>query len=134
MAPFGLLLRRLRERSGLSQEQLAERAGISAKAVSALERGERQHPYPHTVRSLATALGLYHVRLLAMHVDSDVHHRVGPPIRVVVLSRRYAPRSVVRSGGPLRSFIASGPLGERPKGSALTPARCHPGSSPEGVT
>lgn len=56
--PFGSLLRRLRERARLTQEQLAEKAGLSANAVSALERGERRHPYPNTVRSLAAALGL----------------------------------------------------------------------------
>lgn len=56
--PFGRLLRQLREREGLTQEALAERARLSAKAVSALERGERLHPYPHTVRTLAAALRL----------------------------------------------------------------------------
>src|SRR5215210_7492152 len=57
-APFGERLRRLRESAGLTQEELASRAGLTAKAVSALERGERKRPYPHTVRSLADALGL----------------------------------------------------------------------------
>jgi transcriptional regulator with XRE-family HTH domain len=52
------VLRRLRERSSLTQEALAERAGLSAKAVGALERGERRHPYPHTLRALAAALML----------------------------------------------------------------------------
>ena len=56
--PFGARLRRLRELAGLTQEELASRAGLAAKAVGALERGERKHPYPHTVRSLAEALGL----------------------------------------------------------------------------
>jgi predicted ATPase/transcriptional regulator with XRE-family HTH domain len=56
--PFGARLRRLREAAGLTQEALAERAGLSVKAVSALERGNRQRPYPHTVRALADALGL----------------------------------------------------------------------------
>jgi tetratricopeptide (TPR) repeat protein len=51
-------LRRLRERAALTQEQLAERAGLSPRAISALERGERQHPYPHTIQALATALDL----------------------------------------------------------------------------
>lgn len=55
---FAELLRRLRESRALTQEELAERAGLSAKAVSALERGERLRPYPHTVRSLADALAL----------------------------------------------------------------------------
>jgi transcriptional regulator with XRE-family HTH domain len=51
-------LRRLREAAGLTQEELASRAGLTAKAVSALERGERRRPYPHTIRSLADALEL----------------------------------------------------------------------------
>src|SRR5215204_1224838 len=29
---------------------------LSSAAVSALERGQRKHPYPHTVRALADAL------------------------------------------------------------------------------
>jgi transcriptional regulator with XRE-family HTH domain len=55
---FGGRLRRHREAAGLSQEELAERAGLTGKAISALERGERQHPYPQTVRALADALSL----------------------------------------------------------------------------
>ena len=55
---FGALLRRLRKDAGLSQQELALRAGLSLNAVGALERGVRKHPYPHTVRSLADALGL----------------------------------------------------------------------------
>lgn len=55
---FGERLRRLRESAGLTQEQLAERAGLTAKAVSLLERGQRTRPYPHTVTSLADALGV----------------------------------------------------------------------------
>ncbi|SES15115.1 NB-ARC domain-containing protein [Lentzea xinjiangensis] len=55
---FGPALRRLRERARLTQEQLAEKAGLSVNAVSALERGERRRPYPSTVRALAEALGL----------------------------------------------------------------------------
>ncbi|CAA9560614.1 MAG: hypothetical protein AVDCRST_MAG49-2520 [uncultured Thermomicrobiales bacterium] len=55
---FGARLRALREAAGLTQELLAERAGLTANAVGALERGERRRPYPHTVRALADALGL----------------------------------------------------------------------------
>ncbi|MCK9825981.1 helix-turn-helix domain-containing protein [Nocardioides cavernae] len=52
---LAVLLRALREAAGLSQEELAERAGLSPHAISALERGTRTRPYPHTLRSLATA-------------------------------------------------------------------------------
>lgn len=55
---FGERLRHLRESAGLTQEELAERAGLTSKGVGALERGVRRHPYPHTVRALADALEL----------------------------------------------------------------------------
>ena len=51
---FAELLRRHREAAGLSQEALAERAGLTAKAIGALERGERQYPYPQTLRMWPT--------------------------------------------------------------------------------
>lgn len=57
-APFASKLLRLRERAGLTQEELADRAGLTSHAVSALERGTRTRPYPHTVRALAAALAL----------------------------------------------------------------------------
>lgn len=55
---FGALLKRHRLAAGLSQEQLAERAGLTAQAVGVLERGVRQAPYRDTVRALVRALGL----------------------------------------------------------------------------
>jgi transcriptional regulator with XRE-family HTH domain len=55
---FGARLRRLRQAAGLTQEELAARAGLTAHAIGVLERGERKRPYPHTVRSLADALQL----------------------------------------------------------------------------
>jgi predicted ATPase/transcriptional regulator with XRE-family HTH domain len=56
--PFGARLRSFREAAGLSQEELAERAGLTPNAIGALERGERKRPYPHTLRALADALDL----------------------------------------------------------------------------
>jgi len=55
---FGGMLRGLRGAAGLTQEELAMQAGMTAKGLSALERGERRRPFPHTFRSLADALGL----------------------------------------------------------------------------
>ncbi len=63
---FGDQLRRYRELAGLTQEQLAEKAGLTAKAVGALERGERQRPYPTTVQLLATALKLSEAQRAAL--------------------------------------------------------------------
>jgi transcriptional regulator with XRE-family HTH domain len=55
---FGALLRQYRLTAGLSQEALAERAGLSVAGLSALENGRRKAPYRHTVLLLARGLGL----------------------------------------------------------------------------
>src|SRR5690348_8546638 len=55
---FGEQLRHWREAAGLSQEKLAERSGLTAKAISALERGDRQQPRLDTIKRLAEALDL----------------------------------------------------------------------------
>jgi len=55
---FGGLLRRHRRQAGLSQEGLAELAGLSVDAIAALERGRRRAPRAHTLRLLADALRL----------------------------------------------------------------------------
>ena len=55
---FGALLRRFRIDARVSQEALAERAGISVQAVGALERGNRRAPYRATVDLLVAALPL----------------------------------------------------------------------------
>src|SRR5258708_28541111 len=55
--PLGALLQRLRAAAGLSQEELAKRAGLSRRGISDLERGARRTPYPATVRRLSGALG-----------------------------------------------------------------------------
>lgn len=55
---FRHLLRRHRALAGLSQEALAERAGISRRGLADLERGARRFPYPDTARRLAAALEL----------------------------------------------------------------------------
>lgn len=59
--PRGLLaaeLRRFRIAAGLTQEELAERAGISVRAVSDTERGMRTRVYAATAARLASALDL----------------------------------------------------------------------------
>jgi predicted ATPase/transcriptional regulator with XRE-family HTH domain len=55
---FAELLRNHRIAAALSQEALAERAGLSVRAISDLERGVKSHPYLETVRLLADALNL----------------------------------------------------------------------------
>jgi predicted ATPase/DNA-binding XRE family transcriptional regulator len=55
---FGDLLRQHRQAAGLTQEDLAGRAGLSVDTISLLERGEHRRPHRYTMRSLAEALGL----------------------------------------------------------------------------
>src|SRR3954447_25276566 len=78
---FGALLRRQRLRAGLTQEGLAERAGLSPRGVIHLERGTRR-PYPDTVQRLATALGL------------------APEERAVLADAAYLPDAAVPSPPP----------------------------------
>ena len=55
---FGDLLRLRRASAGLTQEDLAERTGLTTQAISLLERGERRRPQRYTVQKLAESLKL----------------------------------------------------------------------------
>jgi tetratricopeptide (TPR) repeat protein/transcriptional regulator with XRE-family HTH domain len=55
---FGGMLRRLRAGAGLTQEELAEAAGLNSRTVSDLERGLAITPHKDTVRLLGDALRL----------------------------------------------------------------------------
>src|SRR6185312_105863 len=55
---FAGLLRRYRRRSGLTQEELAGRAGLSVASISLLERGVTHAPQRATVSLLSEALAL----------------------------------------------------------------------------
>lgn len=55
---FGDLLRRHRLAASLTQEALAERAGLSTRGISDLERGARELPRKETLRQLLQALDL----------------------------------------------------------------------------
>jgi predicted ATPase/DNA-binding CsgD family transcriptional regulator/DNA-binding XRE family transcriptional regulator len=55
---FGDLLRRYRVAAGLTQEELAEHAGLSTRGISDLERGARALPRKDTLQLLLEALDL----------------------------------------------------------------------------
>jgi len=56
--PLGTLLKRHRVSAGMTQEELAEKADVSARTVSDVERGLRARIYRDTAGRLAEALGL----------------------------------------------------------------------------
>jgi predicted ATPase/DNA-binding XRE family transcriptional regulator len=77
-ATFAGLLRLFRLRAGLTQEGLAEQAGVSQATIASLEQGLRRRPYTHTLRAISRALKLDsqdHAAMLAR--VSAVHDRLG---------------------------------------------------------
>ena len=89
---FGDLLRRLRRSSGLSQEALAERATISWRTISDLERGIKRKPQQETFRLIVEAL------------DLSPHDRI-----MLQSAMRGQQKSL-----PLASFAAPVPVGDTP--------------------
>jgi transcriptional regulator with XRE-family HTH domain len=59
LPPFALRLRELRKRAGLTQDQVAERSGLSVTMVQNLERpSDGGNPRLTTLFALADALGV----------------------------------------------------------------------------
>ncbi len=84
---FGERLCAARQSAGLSQEDLAERSGLSVRAVGNLERGRTRAPHPDSVRRLADALELHGAArgdFIAAAVRRPVHQTTagwnGPPV------------------------------------------------------
>ena len=55
---LGERIRALRYRHGLTQAQLAYKAGVGEKTLKRLETGKTDTPHPDTLAALAGALGL----------------------------------------------------------------------------
>jgi transcriptional regulator with XRE-family HTH domain len=124
---LGLLLKRHRLAAGLSQEELAERAGLSRRGISDLERGARRMPHPATLRRLAEALGLAegdHTALLnaagvpgsgtldrdAILVDGQVRHNL--PLQLTsFFGRRQEIADICREMTMRRQLSLTGPGG-----------------------
>jgi predicted ATPase/transcriptional regulator with XRE-family HTH domain len=72
------LLRRHRVAAGLTQEELAEQAGISTRTISDVERGLRATIYKDTAGRLAAALGLVNEERAEFEALGRRHARAGP--------------------------------------------------------
>lgn len=70
-------LRSVRQRQALTQQQLAEKAGLNRATIVRLEAGADE-PLPTTVRKLASALGVEPADLIrpAADLDSSFPHRL----------------------------------------------------------
>ncbi len=102
---FAELLRELRRRAALSQEELAQRSGLTVKAIGALERGERTRPYPHTVRALADALQPDPAARAAL-IAAAPSRRAATPVETE--------RRPHHPGQPVDRDQPSGAIGDRP--------------------
>lgn len=78
----GDLLKRYRIGAGLTQEELAERAGLSARAIRALESGAHRTPRRDTLTLLATALNLSAIE--RQRLELSMRQRSQPASRTTV--------------------------------------------------
>ena len=65
---LGRRLKALRKRAAMTQEELAERAGINPKYISGIERG-RENPTLDTLLRLARELGVQPVELFDFDLE-----------------------------------------------------------------
>ncbi len=85
---FGVLLRSFRAAADLTQEQLAERSGVSVRAISDLEREVKTRPQRATISLLADGLGLDPARRAELEAvvpsrnrtNSSLHHSLDLPV------------------------------------------------------
>jgi len=83
---FRRLLRQHRVAAGLTQEALAERAAMSARAIQNLERGDRR-PYPETTERLAEALALRG----SQRTEFDAAAQPRPRVRATMVASKNLP-------------------------------------------
>ena len=100
---FAGLLRQLREQAGLTQEELAEAAGVSAGSVSNLERGINRTAHKDTAVLLAGALGLAGP---ARELFVAAARGKAPAAEVLVAARGGTPQPVRMTGSPYRGLKA----------------------------
>lgn len=146
---FGDMVRRHRTVAALSQEALAERAGLSVRALSDLERGVHRAPRLETVRLLAEALGLGEVErsdLLAAarpgseSSASNEPRRLlqpamlpRPPTRLIGRETEFAALSALLARDDVRLVTCTGPGGTGKTHLALEVAADAAGCYPDGA-
>ena len=106
---FRTLLKHYRQAAGLSQESLAARAGLSARAISDLERGINRTPRYDTLEFLSSALSL----------SSQQHALLQAAARPEVAAAALAPPGAPSPGLPLPPTRLVGRSQERSYALAL---------------
>jgi predicted ATPase/DNA-binding XRE family transcriptional regulator len=132
---FRRLLRQHRVAAGLTQEALAERAAMSARAIQNLERGDRR-PYPETTERLAEALALRG----SQRTEFDAAAQPRPRVRATMVASKNLPNPLTACIGrasDIRTALAAlddsrlvtlvGPGGAGKTRLALEIGHTHPG-------
>ncbi len=96
---FAALLRKLRAEARLTQEDLAEAAGVSQRSVSDLERGISSTPHKDTVRMLADALGLVGPTRAEFEVAARGRAVPAGPVSTGAAAMRMLPRDITSFTG-----------------------------------
>jgi transcriptional regulator with XRE-family HTH domain len=117
---FGELLRRHRDNAGLTQEDLAERTGLTPQAIGLLERGERRRPHGYTVHKLAEALELTGGDLAAFEAAARSHSARRPATNAAQPSLRILPSPLTPLIGREREVAAVASLLRREEVRLLT--------------
>jgi transcriptional regulator with XRE-family HTH domain len=99
-------LRSLRKERGLSQEEVARRAGIGLKAYGELERGIATDPHFSTLGGIARALGMRVAELVGEESESSAAGKASAPREP---GRQVAPEAMPgTAGGLIEVRIAEG--------------------------
>ncbi|HEX4831520.1 MAG TPA: tetratricopeptide repeat protein [Trebonia sp.] len=115
----GAWLKRQRKAAGLTQEDLAERSGVSVRAIADLERGRTRKPYPSSLRAIVRALGLPD----AAGTDLVARFRLSGPGPATPLAPPSAPAEHVRGHPPEHAGPAqAGPAHPVPDEAEQAPA------------
>jgi predicted ATPase/DNA-binding XRE family transcriptional regulator len=141
---IGPTLKRLRRASGMTQEELADRAGISARTVSDVERGLRTLVHQDTARRLISALGLSEEQRRRFEVLARGDARAQaqpaataglPTVLTPFLGRSKELEAVQAAllGGDVRLLTLTGPGGIGKTRLAMEVARRIESSWPDGV-
>jgi transcriptional regulator with XRE-family HTH domain len=112
---FGAVLRGYRTALRLTQEELAERSGLSVRAIRNLEIGRTERPQRQSITLLATALRLTepdHATLLAAagrHHHQPARCELPPDVPALVGRDVDAIIRVLTTPGPRFALISGGP-------------------------
>ncbi len=117
---FSALLRRFRLAAGLSQEELAERAGMSVRGISDLERGIHRVPYRHTLTQLLDALGLDREQRAALEASRRTGRLAASPPRPEASSLHNLPEEATSFIGRAAEIAALEELLRRPEVRLVT--------------